>query len=234
MKAILITGTSRGLGKAVFDQLASYPVHLICLSRRFLPYQGEMAKTNSNIQLIQVFLDQVKSINNSIENINLNWSNEIDELIFINNAGNVEPINSIGHLSSDMILQSVNVNFIAPILISNSLINKAIENNFKFKIINISSGAAKQPIVGWGMYCSTKAATKMFFDVVEKQFQTLDDIKVVNIDPGVINTNMQACIREADESAFPRKDEFVDLFNRGLLSSPENVANRIISEYIGL
>jgi short-subunit dehydrogenase len=63
MKTTILTGTSGGLGKALFDCLQQERVYLICVSRRFLPYQREAAENNSdNTKLITCDLRNVKDL----------------------------------------------------------------------------------------------------------------------------------------------------------------------------
>jgi hypothetical protein len=49
----------------------------------------------------------------------------------------------------------------------------------------------------------------------------------INIDPGVIDTEMQALIRETPAADFPELERFVQLKQQGLLMPPDNVATAI-------
>lgn len=233
MKTILITGISSGLGRAIFDRLCSQQVNLICISRRYLPYQLELEQKRTNIQLIEGDLSEQESIESSILHITEDW-NAIKNFVFINNAGTVEPIDCIGDLQTCKITESININFLAPVLITNYLVNKSKVYGFKLRIINISSGAANHPIAGWAIYSSTKAAAKMFFDVLCKQDEIVYSNCIINFDPGVMDTKMQAEIRKANKDVFPRLEEFIELCDTGKLSSPEVIAEIIIKEYLSL
>jgi benzil reductase ((S)-benzoin forming) len=96
--------------------------------------------------------------------------------------------------------------------------------------VNISSGAANRPIAGWATYCSSKAFTKMFFDVLATQTKNNPDIKIKTIDPGVIDTSMQQLIRNANNHDFPEQPIFRQLNEEGKLRKPSDVAEEIIKE----
>lgn len=62
----------------------------------------------------------------------------------------------------------------------------------------------------------------MFFDVMAKE-EGGPDIR--HIDPGIVDTNMQAVIRAAG------RERFVALAEEGQLQKPEAVAERILREH---
>jgi benzil reductase ((S)-benzoin forming) len=226
-RAIIITGTSSGLGKSFFDLLKSRGSSLICISRRFLPEQGAAA-LSGNILLIKHDLRDVDnllkscSLERRLEQINP------EEVVFINNAGVVGPIGPVGSIRPDEMLVSIKVNMAAPILLANELKSWCDKAAARFKILNISTGAAVRPIPGWAMYCSTKAGTRMFFEVINQS----EGQEVINIDPGVMDTGMQADIRQSSAENFPLHDYFSGLKDSGALVSPEEKAREIIEKYL--
>ena len=64
------------------------------------------------------------------------------------------------------------------------------------RILNISSGAGRNPYEGWGAYCTTKAGLDHFSRVVAmEQANEQYPVEIVSIAPGIIDTDMQATIR---------------------------------------
>ncbi|BEU86834.1 hypothetical protein TAMA11512_02980 [Selenomonas sp. TAMA-11512] len=135
-------------------------------------------------------------------------------------------------LSNQRIQEAAQINFVSPMLFCNQLVEICRRHQKKLKIINISSGAANHPIAGWGAYCSTKAAFKMFLDVLAEQGKVGGDIEVIHVDPGVMDTGMQEQIRSADAKSFPRLAEFQSYKAAGKLRDPDEVAQEIIRKYI--
>ncbi len=234
MKGILITGTTRGLGKAFFDVLRKYNVFLFCISRKILPYQKDLMNNNKNIHFSIYDLNQINLIINNDEIFKNFPFNDIKELFFINNAGVIDPINKIGDLREESILSSLNVNTIAPILLINKILKICSDLDIDFKLLNISTGAANKPYEGWAMYCSTKSAFKMFVDVLSAENKDNPKILAYNIDPGVLDTDMQQKVRTSDPENFPLHNYFVNLKLNGELAEPESAAKKIIKDFINL
>jgi benzil reductase ((S)-benzoin forming) len=104
---------------------------------------------------------------------------------------------------------------------------KAYEREGGKKIIcNISSGAARKPLSGWGEYCSSKAGLAMFSRVADEELRK-QGFRVFSLAPGIVDTDMQSEIRHADERDFPALDRFAAYKSEGLLSTPEEVAEKI-------
>jgi benzil reductase ((S)-benzoin forming) len=235
MKTVIITGTSSGLGQAFFDMFSRESVHLLCIARRFLPYQEELAREHhERINLIPIDLRDVERITAKVDFTKLLPIDEIDELIFINNAAVVEPIGAVGQLDQEKIIEAVQVNVTAPFLLTNALfaVPKLVDSNIKIKVLNISSGAAKRTIDGWALYCAAKAGGEMFYDVLAEQYNNTNTVSIHNVNPGVMDTQMQEKIRSANNVHFPNRDRFVNLKNEGQLPSPQEVAQNIVKKFL--
>ncbi len=227
MKAIIITGVSRGLGKAFFDILKDINCFLVCISRSFLDYQNEVAESD-NIELIKFDLVNVNDLTQKLKKSSILNKCNYNELIYINNAAVISPIGKVGNINERHIKESININFVSPVLITNYLSDLCDKYKIKFKILNITTGAADKPFEGWSIYCSTKSAAKMFFNVIDAE---KDDVVIMNIDPGVLNTQMQKEIRNADKSLFPFVDYFKKLEKNGKLKDPEKAALSILIDH---
>lgn len=226
MKLIIITGINRGLGEAFFNLLISKKDCLIVgVSRKITQVQKELLEKEKFV-FIQLDLSNLKnpSIALNIES----YLGNVTEVIYINNAATIHPINKIGSFKDNEIQNLMQLNTISPLLITNYLFQVASDK--KMTVINISSGAADLPIVGWSLYCASKAANEMFYKTLEAQEKENENVKVVNIDPGVMNSGMQKLIRDTDEYIFPRVKDFIKLKEEHKLLSTSEVAKRIIVE----
>lgn len=222
MKNVILTGISKGLGRSLLrGMLLLRDVRVFGVGRNFPSEEGE-----GTYARIHWDLEKPKDMPS--------LPTEVVKapLVLLNNAGTVEPIGSIGTLSHQALRRAIQVNFLSPMLLCNQFVQLCHKNRQKLKIINISTGAANVPIVGWGAYCSTKAAFKMFFDVLKQQEKDGAFVEIVHVDPGVMDTAMQEKIRAADADDFPRVAEFQDFQAKGKLRSPEEVAQSIIREHI--
>ncbi|WP_462250691.1 SDR family NAD(P)-dependent oxidoreductase [Ekhidna sp.] len=223
--AIIISGANRGLGKALFDLLFEKESieFVVSLSRRLSESQKELTDDPRFI-FIEQDLSELSS-QTSLQELD-RLKDTVDKITFINNAAIIHPIDGVGNFNDGDLLQSIKVNIQAPMIIINYLI--ASFSQKELDIVNISSGAANRPIDGWSIYCSAKAYMKMFIESLEQQEQNNPSINAINIDPGVVDTDMQKSLRESNSGAFTRHQDFVNLKNEGLLQTPQAVAAQII------
>jgi NAD(P)-dependent dehydrogenase (short-subunit alcohol dehydrogenase family) len=63
-------------------------------------------------------------------------------------------------------------------------------------IVNLSSGAAHNPMEGWSAYCSSKAGVAMLTRCVDKEYGE-QGVRIFGFAPGVVDTGMQGSIRES-------------------------------------
>ena len=92
--------------------------------------------------------------------------------------------------------------------------------------INISSGAARKPYPGWAVYCASKAALDRYSEVLQVEAPFA---QIASIAPGVLDTAMQADIRQSTAEDFPNIQRFIDLHAEQVLSSPLAVAKQILA-----
>jgi benzil reductase ((S)-benzoin forming) len=144
-------------------------------------------------------------------------------IVFINNASIITPIQTSHTLSSNDHLDNYKVNCLAPTIITSLLLRRFDPSSLVF--VNITSGAANRPIWGWDLYCSTKSYTKMHFDVLAIENKSL---KVIQFDPGVLDTNMQKSIRDASDR-IKELSSFKEMHETGKLKSPDEAAQELLA-----
>jgi len=216
---LILTGHTKGLGHAILEKfLAEEGTEVIAISRSTLkikPFQvDEIVLDFSDLDALETNLPKIFP------------KKSADRYILINNAGRIGEMKPVGKLNSKEIRGVLNLNLIAPLILSDAFV-RAYGNEPGSKIIcNISSGAAHKPLEGWGEYCSSKAGLAMFSKVADLELKELG-IRVFSIAPGIVDTEMQSEIRLANEKDFPALKRFMDYKSEGLLSKPEEVANKI-------
>lgn len=186
-KTVLITGASRGLGKALAFVFARQRYNLILHSRRIeLP---EMA----GVQIDYVYGD-LKGEGTITRLREIGEERGVD--ILINNAG-VHANKSLCDMWPTEIEEMLSVNLIAPILLT-----RAIWPVFKAKrsglIVNINSLAGKCGSVGESIYCASKYGLRGFSDAL--QFEaTRENIRVINVCLGAMKTDMTQHREDVDK-----------------------------------
>ncbi|WP_407406751.1 (S)-benzoin forming benzil reductase [Peribacillus sp.] len=229
MKTFIITGASRGLGASLAEHCLSDGNHCILISRTPHPEMAEKAvMAGAKLSFIYMDLFDGSQLAPLIDKI-FTELDEDSDVYFINNAGVIDPIKTVGNLAQENIELSLRVNFMAPVVLADAFIKRTKEWKQKKVMVNISSGAAKNPYHGWAAYCSTKAGLEMFTRVagLEQEKETYPTT-LISFSPGVMDTGMQETIRSADEKDFSDRTKFHDYKEKGLLRSPEFVAEKLL------
>lgn len=212
---ILITGVSSGIGLALVHEYIERGHEVVGIGRR-------NNFEHKNYSFIHCDLSNI----NEVKRLNMDFSKE-KSITLINNAGVIGNIQRIAEQNTSDIEEVLNVNTIAPMLLSYKLLQLAIPDT---TIVNISSGAGKRPIASWASYCASKAAIDLFSETIYLEEQERGkSTKVYSVSPGVIDSPMQEKIRSAGSSNFSSLDNFVALKEQNNLESPKVVAKKLIA-----
>ena len=221
MNILIITGGSKGIGKAIAKKYASKNYKVYSLSRSTVKLE--------NITQISVDLSNLKETESSFKMLLTEFNIEqVSSITLINNAGRIGKISSLENLKTEDIAKTIQLNTITPLVLSSLFISILEKTNCKKQIINISSGAAKTPYQGWSVYCTSKAGIDMMTKTIaNEQIAIKNSVKCVSIYPGVVDTNMQTDIRNTQEKDFNSLQRFKDLKENNELYSAEFVAEKI-------
>ncbi len=218
MKLFMITGGSRGLGQALCEQFKAKDYTILEFSRS-APYEYSIRTDLADPEKSRLI------VANAIHSIE---PSQLQELIFVSNAGRLEPIGPTSGKPYSDLIQNMNTNFVSAVLVITEVIAKFQATACRKVIVNISSGAALKGRAGWSLYCAAKAGMENFIRSLALEQQTqLEPFIPINIDPGVIDTEMQALIRETSPSDFPDVELFVQRKAQGQLVTPGKVAAAI-------
>lgn len=231
MDAYIVTGASRGLGEAIVRALLDKEVIVYCLSRTVNEALIDLAAhKNVDLDYITYDLNDVRGLDEIMSDIMEELKEEeLDSVYLINNAGILKPIKPSEKCSIPEFERSINVNLLAPMVLISEFIKHAAGWQCKKRVMNISSGAARKPYFGWSSYCTTKAGLDMYTQAVGlEQDIAGNNIKVMSIAPGIIDTNMQAEIRETNQDDFVDLERFIGFQESGSLSLPEDTANKLL------
>ena len=226
----IITGTSRGIGESLAMMLLEKEHHVFGISRgmsdilsrykNYSHYNYDLSDTANIGQLLKGILEQLK-----IE--------ETVMICLINNAAMLEPLKSIENCEPEEISKSLDINLIAPIVMSSCFIKLTDHLKVRRKIVNITSGAGVHPLEDMSMYCTAKAGLNMFTRCVGvEQAGNENPIEIIAVDPGMVETEMQKTARGKSSDAFAMANFFKEAFTNGDLQSPEALAvdlDRIIA-----
>lgn len=216
-----ITGTSRGIGKALAEILLKQKNTFVWgISRNTAishpNYKHFPLNLSNPLKVTDFFFPELHNA---------------DEIVLINNAGVISEIKRIGQQQNKNIINDYNVNIVSPSILINNFIKSYQYYKNKRIILNISSGAGQHTIDAWSVYCASKAALDMFsknISVEQSFFQKENKIKIFSVAPGVVETKMQEQIRQTSEKDFSDVKKFINLKNDSSLSSPEKTAMQLL------
>ncbi len=220
MNLYILTGTTKGLGAALRDELAADSNNLvICLSRA-APQTAAPANIHLDVAdsaaIAPAFAACLPLIKGKI----------FDQAVLINNAGVVAPVDRFDAADATEIARNIVVNLTAPMVLTQLFANATRGMAANRLVVNISSGAAKRAIAGWSAYCAAKAGLEMATRVAA--LEAGDGLSICSLAPGVIDTPMQTQVRGASGTAFPDVERFRAMKADGVLRPAADVARDII------
>ncbi|PLR67053.1 (S)-benzoin forming benzil reductase [Bacillus sp. UMB0893] len=231
MNTTIITGASRGLGEAIVKQLLKPDHQIIYLSRSENKELRQHAVENGAVlHFVPCDLSNAAQIEAAIPAIfeKIDWSSA-DKVTLINNAGTVNPMKPVGKASVSEIEAHVQLNLIAPMVLSNAFAAQTETADTDKVVVNISSGAANNPIYGWNAYCSSKAGLDMFTKAFGlEQRQAKHPVTVLSFSPGIMDTDMQGTIRNSKPEDFAEVARFQEYHETGKLRSADFVAGVLL------
>lgn len=178
MKTVLITGISRGIGKALAEKFLAEGYFVIGTSTK-----GVADISHENLIVLQLDLADPKSIKTCSEKI-LDLKKPID--ILINNAGIA--VRERDGIKMDILRTTLETNLIGPIDFTQQILPLLRGGGH---IVNVSSRQGSMSYVHQTnnpSYKISKAATNMFTRVLSLQLQ--DKITVSSVHPGAVFTNL--------------------------------------------
>jgi NAD(P)-dependent dehydrogenase (short-subunit alcohol dehydrogenase family) len=221
---IIVTGASRGIGAAIACWLAKAGV-AVALIARSEEELGQTAETVSRLggqPLVKpADISDPEACRAAVAQT-LEHFGRLDALV--NNAGLIQPISSIALTDPDTWRYNIEVNLTGPFYLIHAAISEL--RNTKGRIVNVSSGAANLALENISAYCAAKAAINQFTAVLAAEEPL---ITALTIRPGVVDTGMQADIRNQGPGVMSAEQVryYKALKERGELEPPEIPARSI-------
>ena len=224
MNLYIVSGTTRGLGRALAERIASDAGNeLITLARApDAPVPGGAR--------LECDLADARAVERAFDRIEQRVRGKrYEKAVLINNAGVVGPVGPLEACDGAALERNIAVNVVAPLLLMRRFLGALEGNAMVLRIINISSGAGRRPIFGWSAYCTAKAALDMATRVVALEAQARRrPVEAVSLAPGVIDTEMQGEIRGMAPTQFMDVERFRAMEAENKLRPATDVAADIL------
>ena len=228
----ILTGTSRGMGLAMAEQLLAPDHQLLCMSR----HQNQALTIRAaalNCALTQWPLDLTEAL--PVANQLAQWLHTLDaptlgSVTLINNAGVIPAIAPLRASDPVELAHALRVGLEAPMLLTAAFLNATSHLQIPRRVLNISSGLGRRPMASQSAYCAAKAGIDHFTRCLAlDEARVPNGAKVCALAPGVVDTDMQTQLRSATPDAFPDQSGFAQLKQSGKLSSASEAAAHVLA-----
>ncbi len=226
-KVVLITGAGRGIGRATALAFAAQGAHVVLAARTKKEInQVRDAIKQQGAESASIVADVSKSKDvRHLVSVTLQKFGSVD--VVVNNAGVLEPIGPIWDVKPKAWRDSLAINLEGYYLVAREAV-LAMMRGSGGAIINVSSGAARNPRYGWSAYCTAKAAIDQLTRCMAVELHGYN-IRVNAIYPGITETQMQQTIRTTHDKQMAGGAEFFrQRHERGENYPPELPARLIV------
>jgi NAD(P)-dependent dehydrogenase (short-subunit alcohol dehydrogenase family) len=208
----LVTGATRGIGRAVALSFAKAGAHVIAVGRT----QGALEELDDEIQkvgepatLLTLDLRKGEKIDGLGPTIFERWG-KLD--VFVGNAAMLGPLSPLPHVTADAWQHVIDVNLTANWRLIRTL-DPLLKRSDAGRVILVSSGAADGHYAYWGPYAISKAGIECMGKMYAAECENTP-VRVAIVNPGATRTAMRA-------KAFPGEDPMT-------IPAPEDVAPRFL------
>lgn len=204
----LVTGGSSGIGAAISRQLSEAGASVVAVSRSGNAPGDEVVGLAADLSVAEELDSVIEAAVGSLGGLD----------VLVNNAGRAH-WQSFDDFDRDDFDATMHLNVWAPLRLS-QLARVHLARSENASIVMIGSVDAVRPSAGAALYGSSKAALAALTVVLAKELAA-DDVRVVQVDPGLVDTPLAAgAVEEVTTNS-----KAINLVNR--VGRPEEVAGLV-------
>jgi NAD(P)-dependent dehydrogenase (short-subunit alcohol dehydrogenase family) len=203
-KSVIITGASRGIGAATARVMAEAGANLMLLARSedaLTELAGELTANGARAEARACDIADYAQLEAAVARTRAIWGG-VD--VMVNNAAVIEPIGALHNSDPAAWTRAADINFNG-IYFGIRAVLPAMRAQRSGVIINVSSGAAHEPLEGWSHYCASKAGAFMLTRCAYLENRGAG-IRVMSLSPGTVATDMQRRIKASGINPVSRMD----------------------------
>ncbi|MGH6872440.1 MAG: SDR family NAD(P)-dependent oxidoreductase [Rhizomicrobium sp.] len=206
-RIILVTGASRGIGRAAALALAKQGAHVIALARTvggLEELDDAIQKAGGQATLVPLDLRDFPALDRLGASIFERWG-RLDG--FFGNAGQLGQLTPLAHLDPKTFQEALDVNVTANWRLIRSL-DPLLRASDAGRVLFVTSGAARKHTPYWGIYAATKAALESLALTYAAECEHTP-VRVNLLSPGPLRTWMREKAMPGEDPATLRPPEDV-------------------------
>jgi benzil reductase ((S)-benzoin forming) len=220
----VITGASRGLGRAIAELLLRPGNTVLGLSRQapaapqgLEQWPCDLAEPVPVAQRLGAWLGGFDG-------------SRFTSASLINNAALLTEPAPLADADLSALSKATRVGLEAPLVLTAAFLRATRVWTAQRRVLHISSGLGRRGMASSGPYCAVKAGLDNLAraQALEEALQP-NGAKVCSLAPGIIDTYMQVQLRGAAANAFPDREAFVQMKSGGKLDSPAAAAAKVVA-----
>lgn len=188
-KTAIVTGSGRGIGRALAIRFAREGANVVCCARR----ESDIKETvklieeeGGNALAISTDVTDKSQVNRMVDKA-LETFGEIS--VLYNNAGSFKAIGGLWEIDPELWWQDVTVNVRGPMLCCQAVLPHMIKQDEGI-IINMNGGGSTVPLPGGSGYGSSKAALMRLTDTLAMELKEIGSrVLVFAMGPGLVRTD---------------------------------------------
>ena len=199
-KVAVVTGSTAGIGKAIAFSLAEMGYNIIITGRRdkgkvkdLLDELNHLSYDSGECFYIQGDIGERETRNKIVSEIKSKFG---FCSVLVNNAGvATKGRKDILEIEEDDMKALLQVNLVAPFMLTSAMVPYMKSNDNRSYVINISSISSYTVSTGRADYCISKAGMSMMTQQFAARLAE-DEIGVFEIRPGIIKTDMTSAVQD--------------------------------------
>ncbi len=216
----LITGASRGIGRAVALAYAREGAHVVLVARTVGALEevdDEVRAMGASATLVPLDLTDAEKVDGLGPSLFPRWD-KLD--IFVGNAGILGPLSPLGHIRDRDWNAVLDINLTANWRLIRSL-DPLLRRSDAARVIFVTSGASDGHHAYWGPYAVSKAALEALAKTYAAEVENAK-IRVNLINPGATRTLMRSrAYPGEDPETLPAPEEITETFVELAMASCE-------------
>jgi benzil reductase ((S)-benzoin forming) len=218
MQYFYVTGTSRGLGRALYEILVQDDdAFVFGIARGDGPKHPQYRHTTLDLADVA-----------AVSAFRFEPLPDATRIVLVNNAAVMSMIH-IGSASPETIANTFAVNAVAPAILTNAFVATYASTGADLVVCNLMTGGVRNAVDGGALYGGSKAALDYMTRVGAEEARVVGrgSLRFMSIMPGSLDTEMQEQLRALDPADYPLASTFRARYEAGQLLPPDQVAARI-------